>query len=139
LASGRGFQHRHLRAEPAMRLRKLEPDRPAADDDEMLGTVLEIEDRLVGEIRRLGQARDRRHRGDEPVAITKRRALTSNLSPTATVVGILEARRPFDHLHAEAGEALLESFGAIAAMTPCTCACTLAKSISARGASGRMA
>ena len=44
--------------------------------------------------------------GEEPVAMTKRRALISNLSPTATVAASCEARGAFDHLHAEAGEAL---------------------------------
>ena len=32
----RRFQHRHRAAEPAKRLRQLEPDRTRADDDEML-------------------------------------------------------------------------------------------------------
>ena len=32
----RGLEHGHLRAEPPVRLRELEPDRPRADDDEML-------------------------------------------------------------------------------------------------------
>ena len=56
-------------------------------------------------IRRTFEARDRRHGGDEPVAMTKRRALM-RWSPATTVVLVDEAAGGLDHLHAEAGEAL---------------------------------
>ena len=54
----RRLQHGDLGAEPAERLRQLEPDRAAADDDEMLGPLAQLEDGLVGEIRRLRRARE---------------------------------------------------------------------------------
>ena len=44
--------------------------------------------------------------GEEPVAMTKRRALISIPSPTATVCAVLEAGGALDHPHAEPGEAL---------------------------------
>ena len=129
----RGLQHRHLRAEPAMRLRQLEADRPAADDDEMLGAALEFEDRLVGEIGRLGKARDRRHRGGRAGRDHEAPRLDLEVSPTATVAASVKRAAPAITCTPRPVKRSFESFGAIAAMTPCTCAFTLAKSISARG------
>src|SRR6266576_6834802 len=54
------LEHRHFGAEAPMRLRELKPDRTGPDDDEMFGTTLQLVDRLVGEIRRLGKTRYRR-------------------------------------------------------------------------------
>ena len=102
----RGLQHRHPGAEPAVRLRELEPDRPRADDEEMLGAALELEDRLVGEIGRLGQSRDRRHRGGRAGRDHEAPRLDLEISDRDGC-GIGEARRAGDHVHAEAGEALL--------------------------------
>ena len=59
----RGLEHGDARAEPAMRLRHLEADRAAADDDQMLGQHAVLEDRLVGEIGHVLEAGDRRHGG----------------------------------------------------------------------------
>ena len=73
----RRFEHRDFGAEAAERLRQFEAGRAGADDDQMARALGEIEYRLVGEIGRAGQARDRRQAGDEPVAMTKRRALMS--------------------------------------------------------------
>ncbi len=71
--------------------------------------------------------------GDEPVAITNRRALISNLSPTAIVAASLKRAAPSITCTPRPVKRSFESFGAIAAMTPRTCAFTLAKSISTRG------
>ena len=100
------LQDRHRRAEPAVRLGELAPDRPAADDDEVLGPFCEVEDRLVGEVRRLGEARHRRYRGprargeDRP-ARPDPRPVGLDLDP---VPG--EARLGLDHGDAQALEAL---------------------------------
>ena len=51
---GRRFDHGHGAAEPAERLREFDPDRTAADDQEVLGLQRKIENRLVGEEWRLG-------------------------------------------------------------------------------------
>ena len=58
--------------------------------------------------------------GDEPVAITKRRALISNASPTTTVVGSVKRASPSITRTPSPVKRSLESFGAIAAMTPWT-------------------
>ena len=44
-----------------MRLRQLEPDRTAADHDQVCWRLLEIEDRLIGKKGHVSQAGDRRH------------------------------------------------------------------------------
>ena len=49
-----------------MRLRQLQTDRPAADDDQMIELVAVVEDCLVGEVGHLVEARDGRDGGDEP-------------------------------------------------------------------------
>ena len=46
-----------------MRLRHLEADRAAADDDEMIGAPRQVEDRLIGEIRHRRKTGDRRDCG----------------------------------------------------------------------------
>ena len=82
--------------------------------------MLEVEDGLVGEMRRL-----RRGPGSaappavEPVAMTKRRALIS-ISPTTTVRAIVKRAAPSITCTPRPVNRSLESFGAIAAMTPCT-------------------
>ena len=61
-------------AQPPVRLRHLEADRPAADHDEMRRQGAVGEHRLVGEIRHLGETGNRRRRSArEPVASTMRR------------------------------------------------------------------
>ena len=67
--------------------------------------------------------------GDEPVAMTKRRALISNASPTATVAASLNCAVPAITRTPRPVKRSVESFGAIAAITPRTCARTLAKSM----------
>src|SRR3954451_19949229 len=61
----RRFQHGDRGPETAKRLRKLETDRPAADDDEVLRQSSEIEYRLVRQVRhrvKSGDGRKRRRR-----------------------------------------------------------------------------
>ena len=48
-------------AEPVMGLRHLQSDRPAADDDQVLGKHGVVEQSLVGQIIHRVEARDRRH------------------------------------------------------------------------------
>ena len=88
-----------------MRLREFEPDRPAADDDEMVGPVLEIEDRLIGQRLDAVDAGDRRN--------DRRRAGRDDEAPrrnpmTAGFEGpfVDEAALGLDNLDAEALEAL---------------------------------
>jgi hypothetical protein len=57
------FEHRDLRAEAAMGLRHFHADGAAADDDQVPGPLAQVEDRLVGVVRRLLEPRDRRHKG----------------------------------------------------------------------------
>ena len=56
------IEHRDAAAEPRERLRQLAPDRSAANDQQPLGTFGELENRFVREIRRVGEAINRRHR-----------------------------------------------------------------------------
>src|SRR5215472_5934071 len=69
--------------------------------------------------------------GEEPVAMTKRRAAISMPSPTATVLRSLKRAAPAITRTPSPLKRSFESFGAIAAMTSCTWWWTLAKSISA--------
>ncbi len=58
-------EHRDPRAQSAMRLRHFDPDRTAADDDQMVGPLAVGEDRFVrqiGNVREPGDRRDRRIR-----------------------------------------------------------------------------
>ena len=57
------LDHAHPCPELAERLRHLDADRTAADDDEMLGQPGEIEDGLVGEVTRLREPGNRRDQG----------------------------------------------------------------------------
>ena len=70
--------------------------------------------------------------GEEPVAITKRRAAISIPSPTATVRASLKRAAPSITRTPSPVKRSLESFGAIAAMTPWTWSRTLAKSTAGR-------
>ena len=54
------IEHGDLRAEPAMRLRHLDADRPAADHDQMLGQFTVGKHGLVGQIGHLVEPGDRR-------------------------------------------------------------------------------
>ena len=56
------IEHADMGAEHAMGLGEFEADRTAAQNDQMLDTLAHVEDRLVGEIRRLVEAGDRRNR-----------------------------------------------------------------------------
>src|SRR6266568_4419528 len=69
--------------------------------------------------------------GEDPVASTKRRALISN-SPTATVRLSLKRAAPTMTRTPSPLKRSTESLGAIAAMTRCTCSCTLPKSTCGR-------
>src|SRR5262245_55195745 len=69
--------------------------------------------------------------GEEPVAMTKRRALTSMASPTTTVSRSLNRAAPSITRTPSPVKRSFESFGAIAAITACTRSWTLPKSTSA--------
>ena len=115
-----GLDHGDAAAEAAMRLRQLQPVRPAAEDDEVVELLVIVENRLVGEVGNALEARDGGITGEEPVAMTKRRALM-RLSPARTVsrlmnraaAGITRTPRPVKRS--------TESFGAMAAITPWMC------------------
>ena len=57
---GGGVDDGHMRAEHAVGLRDLEADGTTSEHDQMLDPLVHIEDRLVGEIAHLVEARDRR-------------------------------------------------------------------------------
>ena len=83
------------RAEPAMRLRQLDADRPAADHDQMRGQRAVGEDRLVGEVGRLGEARgSAAPPAREPVAMTNARARMRCGAGLQLVRGRQSAPRP---------------------------------------------
>ena len=88
----RRFEHRDLGAEPAKRLRQFEADRAGADDDEMARAIGEIEHGFGGEMRRVGKPGIGGSAGDEPVAMTKRRAVMVNVADRDGA-GILETAR----------------------------------------------
>jgi hypothetical protein len=75
------FDHRDLRPEAAMRLRHFHPDGTAADDDQVIGTLAQVEDRLVGVVGRVASPGIGGTKGREPVAMTKRRALMTCRRP----------------------------------------------------------
>ena len=56
-----GFEHGHARTEAAEGLRQLEPDRTAADDEQMLRQDRVVEDRFVREVGRVSETRNWRH------------------------------------------------------------------------------
>jgi hypothetical protein len=78
----------------------------AADDDQVIGPLAQVEDRLVGVVRRVLQPRDRRHEGAGPVAITKRRALMI-WAPACTSVSEMKRADLADDMDAEALEPFL--------------------------------
>ena len=56
----RALDHRDLAAQPYMRLRHLHPDRPAADDQQVIGPLAPVEEGFVGVIRHAVEPRDGR-------------------------------------------------------------------------------
>ena len=123
LPSGCGHvEHGDLGAEPAERLRQLEPDRTAAEHDQVFRPLADLERVLVGEIGHLLESRTPTGTiGREPVAITKRRALISNLmsssGPTTTVLLSRKRASPSITRTPSPVKRSLELFGAIASMT----------------------
>ena len=100
------LHHRDAAAEPRMRLRHLEPDRPAAEHDQVAGRRIEPEQRLVGQVGQVGQARDGRDdgggsRGDDGAA--EGEAPSRGLDRVAP----REAGMGAHHRHAHGGEAFL--------------------------------
>ena len=110
-------------AEAQIGLRQLQPDRSAADDDQMVELVAVVEDGLVGEIGHAVEARDGRHGGrraggdDEAARLD---ALVAGQHRVAAdelaAARITLTPRPVNRS--------TESLGAMAAMTPCTWSCT---------------
>jgi hypothetical protein len=106
------LDHGDLRAEAAMRLRQLAAVRSAADDDQVPGPRVEIENRLVGEVRHVREARDRRHCGrrarrDHEAPGPDREIAAAQFAGAgeAQFAGAGEGGTRLDHLDAEAGEA----------------------------------
>ena len=102
-----------------MRLGELAADRPAADDDQMLRPLGQIEYRLVGQMGHLGQARDRRNRrrragrDHNPTGVDPLPARLDLLRPDEAGGGA-DTRTP------RPSKRSWESCGAIAAITPLT-------------------
>ncbi len=93
-----------------MRLRQLAADRAAAEHDQVLGPLGQIEDRLVGQMRRVREARHRRHR--------RRRAGRDDEAARAhALAGDLDLPRPDEprrrpqHADAKTGKPLLGIVG----------------------------
>ena len=99
------LDYAHPRPELAERLRHLDADRTAADDDEMLGQPGEIEDGLVGEVTCLREPGNRRDQGP--------RAGGEHEAPGADALPVHfdrapahEPRRALDHRRAQPFEPL---------------------------------
>src|SRR5262249_47878166 len=129
------LEHGHLGAEPAERLRQLEPDRAGADHDQMPRTLGQIEHGFVGEMRRVGEARDRRRRrrragrNDQAPRPDRAALAARDGPPIVTVVASWKRAAPSITRTPRPVKRSFESFGSIAAMTRCTWSCTALKSI----------
>src|SRR4029077_19934768 len=143
-----GFEHGAVGAEPAKDLRKLEADGAGADDDEMTRAIGEIEYGLAGEMRRVGKVLGGRRRrrcgvpesfgspgspGEEPVAMTKRRAAMVQ-SPAATLRASKNRAAPSMTRTPRPARRSRAWRGAAAAATSRKCAFTAAKSTPKRAA-----
>ena len=131
---GEHLQHRHLGAEPAVRLRHLDTDRAAADDDQVRRAFGIVEDRLVRLVGHRIEARDRRRRRRRAVATTKRRARTRVPSSASTSRGPVKRADWVSTLTPSSSNRSTLSWGAIAPMTPCTWSCTARNATSGRAA-----
>jgi hypothetical protein len=101
----RRFEHGDVGAEPPEGLRQFEADRAGADDDEMARAIGEIEHGVAGEMRRVGQAGDRRQH--------RRRACGDDEAPCrdgefagSDAARIQKTRGAVDDTHTETGQAL---------------------------------
>ncbi len=113
-----GVENGDVGAEHAMGLAELEADRAAAQDDQMLNALTDVEDGLIGQIRDLVEPRDRRDRrrgagGDDEAAGADQHA--------AGLHGELveEVGLRLDHADAEPGEAfdaIIRRYGGNGAM-----------------------
>jgi hypothetical protein len=92
-------------AEPHKGLRQLATDHAAADDQQMIGQVGQVENRVVGEVRRVGQSGDRWNRGIGPGGNDEAPRCYVTIADGDRIRtserGVAE-----DHLDAEAAEAL---------------------------------
>ena len=117
----RKLQHRDLGAEPAERLRELEAARARAEHDQMLRPFACIEDILVGEIRALVDAGDRRHRrlraGGDDKAARPDLELDVFLRPHSDRAAVEKTCLAFDDPHCRPAKRSLESFGASVSTT----------------------
>jgi hypothetical protein len=97
-------QQRHLRTQPGKRLRQLTADRPRADDRQPRRLLGEGEDASVGQVARLGQAGNIRHR--RPATRGNDGAVEVQ-GPLANgdALAIDEAARAEIHVHAQLAEA----------------------------------
>ena len=102
---GGGVDDGDMSAEHAVGLRDLEADGAASEHDQMLDPLVHIEDRLVGEIAHLVEARDRRdHRRGAGGHHEAPR--TNEVVPSLDRGLVEEIRLGLDDAHAETGEAL---------------------------------
>ncbi len=110
------LQHGDPRAQPAMGLRHLQADRPAADHDQMAGQGAVGEDRLVGEIARFGQAGDRRRRRSRAGRQNDASALM-RCGPACNSVRPMKRASSFRTRTPSFSKRSTESLGAMAAIT----------------------
>ena len=117
---GGGIDDGDMGAEHAVGLGDLHADRAAAEHDQMLDPLVHVEDRLVGEIGHLVEAGDRRDRPARsrwPRRSGGRGSDSARPRPwscrgSSRCAWMTRTPRPVKRS--------TESFGAIAAMTPCT-------------------
>ena len=93
-------------AETAERLRHFQTDRSTADDNEMRGQHVEIENGFVGETRSAVETRDRRQSRRRTGGDDKTAGANFKLIGDGDGALVLERRVPLDHAHAQSGKAL---------------------------------
>ena len=124
-----GFEHCHPRAKAAKRLRQLQAGRAGADHHQMLRAMVEVEDRLIGEKRRVLEAGNRRNgrngtgRDDKMLGLDLCRVADRDRRPVG------EDRRASNDANAKPDVALTRIVGGPRGDTARMCSRTLAKSI----------
>jgi hypothetical protein len=90
-------------AEPAKCLRKLEPGRTGADNDQMTGAIMQRPGGLAGQIRRFRESQDRRN-GRQCPGGDKEAPRLDGRAADRKGLRVGEPRRPGQHANAEAGD-----------------------------------